>query len=164
MSWSFSAVFTKPVLFRISADPKSALENAVRKAMDIEQRQQIKLFRQTTAYWRHKPDFEYKIETMGDVMTLTVYTDDKIYGYINYGTRVRYATMSKDFQSKTNPGSLRSGRGKNPDPVYVSKKVPRAGIQARDFTGQIFDQRMPIFSRRINRAMIAEIKRITGFK
>lgn len=164
MSWSFSAVFTKPALFRISANPSGLLEQAVRRAMDIEARQQTKLFEQTTAYWRHKPQFQYQIETTGDLMTLTVYTNDRIYAFINYGTHVRYATMSQNFLPKTSPGSMRSGRGRDPDPLYVSRKVPRQGIAPRDFTGQIFDKRMPIYSRRISRALIAEVKRITGFK
>ena len=157
MSWHFSVVQTPAALHLFKKPPElqTLVEQAARNALMVEARQQIKLFERTTAYWRHQVDFDWKIESMGDVLQLSVFTDDKIYFFLNYGTSVRYATMSSEFQRKTNPGSLRSNRGRPPfDPLYVSRKRPRRGIEARMWTDQIFDLRRPIFIKNITKAVL----------
>lgn len=157
MTWHFSVVET-PAALHLFMKPDqlyNAVIIAAQKALAVEARQQIRLFQRTTAYWRHKPIFNWDIELLGDTMQLRVYTEDKVYFFLNYGTVVRYATMHPRFRPKTNPGSLRSGRGNPPyDPIYVSRKVPRSGIQARHWTDMIFDQRRPIFIKQITRAVL----------
>lgn len=95
-----------------------------------------KKFDSSVATFAHKPVFEREIKRtgFGNAFTIvgTVSTDDEVYGYLNYGTSVRYATMTKGFASKTKPGriSARAGSGRL---AYVSKRRPRPGIKARNF-------------------------------
>ena len=87
--------------------------------------------------WDHKPVFEKEIETVGGWSSLvkvigTVSTTDDVYGYINNGTSVRYATMTPNFKAKTKPGRLSAGAGAG-GVSYVLRSRPRPGIQARKF-------------------------------
>lgn len=93
------------------------------------------LFEKTVATWTNKPLFTVE-ETRSSVK---VGTDSPIYGYIDKGTRVRRALMSPDWISKTKPNviSSRSGRGKM---LFVSRKLNRPGIQARNFSRIIKDR------------------------
>lgn len=160
MSWHFSVVETPAALHLFKGDMRPRMEQIARNFLEQEANIQIKMFRQTTSYWRHKPVFDYKIEMFGDTMQLSVFTDDEIYFYIDRGTSVRFATMHPDFRSKTTPGSRKSGRGHGPyDPVFVSKKVPRPGIEARHFTDMIFDERRPVFIQRLTRLLLNEARR-----
>jgi hypothetical protein len=57
----------------------------------------------------------------------------KKYKFLDDGTRVRYAHMSKGFVPKTRSGQLNSwvGKGKL---LFINKKRPLPGIKARHFT------------------------------
>lgn len=96
-----------------------------------------------TSTWEHKPRFEFDVirqrpgqgGTYG-LLGVAVSTDDDIYHYLNEGTGVRYATMTKDFQPKTKFRTLDSGVGKG-SLAYVSTKDARAGIQARMWDDEI---------------------------
>lgn len=55
------------------------------------------------------------------------------YRWLDEGTRVRYATMTKGFVPKTRAGELHSWAGKG-KMLFVSRKHPRPGIKARKFT------------------------------
>jgi hypothetical protein len=64
--------------------------------------------------------------------------DDGSKGYskwmwLDEGTKVRYATMTKGFVPKTRVGQLNSWVGKV-KLLFISKKRPRPGIKARKFT------------------------------
>ena len=102
--------------------------------------------------WTHKPQFEQMIGLDSEAATVLVGTDDKIYKFIDEGTRVRYATLSKDWQSKTKPGIIGSGPGRG-RVLFVSKKRPRPGIEARRFTQIIQRQRKRPFQRSMIKAM-----------
>jgi len=95
-----------------------------------------KKFDSSVATFAHKPAFERSVSTASSASVAnivgSVSTDDTVYGFLNYGTSVRYATMTKGFVAKTKPGriSARAGSGRM---AYVSKKKPRPGIKARNF-------------------------------
>jgi hypothetical protein len=57
----------------------------------------------------------------------------KKFMWLDEGTRVRYAVMSKGFIPKTRTGQLNSWAGKG-KMLFVSKKHPMPGIKARKFT------------------------------
>lgn len=61
-----------------------------------------------------------------------VYILDPIYTYINDGTPVRRALLSKDWKSKTKVRTIQSGPGSG-KVLMVSKKFNFKGIQARQF-------------------------------
>jgi hypothetical protein len=90
----------------------------------------------TVETWQHIPKFERIVEVTGDTVTVLVGTDDPIYKYIDLGTRVRYATMTPGFVAKTRPGILGSRAGKG-GVLFISKKHPKPGIEARRFTETI---------------------------
>ena len=60
--------------------------------------------------------------------------------WLDKGTKVRYATMTSDFKRKTAPRRLTSTAGTSPSRdgvAIVSKKYPRPGIQARQWSSII---------------------------
>lgn len=93
-------------------------------------------FKRTVATWKDKPKFNTVIKTgaAGGGVTITI-TPDPVtpYLFVDEGTKVRYATMSPDWKSKTEPNVVQAfpGKGKK---LFVSKKHPRPGIKARNFT------------------------------
>ena len=93
-------------------------------------------YQRTVETWIDRPKFTKEVEIHGDTITMQVGTEDRIYLFIDKGTKVRYATMSPDFKAKTRPGILGSGRGAG-GVLFVSKKHPRPGIEARRFSDTI---------------------------
>jgi hypothetical protein len=107
-------------------------------AKDLANRMWLDMIR-VTQNWQHRVKFDKVVEIKGDVVTVLVGTDDKIYKFLDRGTRVRYATMSLDFQPKTHIGVLGSGKGAG-GLLFVSKKHPRPGIKARRYTETITEK------------------------
>lgn len=109
-------------------------EELLAAAKEIE-KQAMEDFKRTTATWKHKPKFSAKIDSGASVggVRIQIATDDPAYNYIDKGTKVRYATMSNDWKSKTEPDVIQSfpGQGRK---LFVNKKYPRPGIKARNFT------------------------------
>lgn len=85
-------------------------------------------------------------------IAISVTTEDKRYLFVDEGTRVRYATMSPDFQAKTKVNSLiaRRGRGRM---LFVNKRRPRPGIKARNFTKLVHKKWQPEFRAAMDRAL-----------
>lgn len=85
-----------------------------------------------TKSWETPVTFNMDINVHGDSFYLSVWTDNEIFRFVNDGTSIRYATMTPDFIPKTTPGRLFStpGRGGR---AYINRKIPRAGIAARNF-------------------------------
>lgn len=63
------------------------------------------------------------------VLTGTSYAKLK-YRWVSGGTTRRYATMTENWESKTSPGSIESGKGAG-WVMYVDKKDPKPGIEPR---------------------------------
>ncbi len=103
----------------------------------------------TTQTWHDRPEFGID-KSEGRRL---VATDNEIYGYLDRGTSVRYATMSQDFAPKTRTGFIGSNAGRG-GVVRVSRLHPRPGIQARNFAAAIqkkWDAQMQtIFQRAID--------------
>ena len=131
------------------------------KLMDLVEKD----FEASVSTFSSKPNFERKVgvEGVGNVKVIgSVWTTDEIYGYLNDGTGVRYATMTSDFLAKTRPGRLaaRGGRG---GVAYVSRKRPRPGIKARKWDIIIAENRERNMSTAFDRAIKKSI-RISGHK
>lgn len=92
-------------------------------------------FKRTVQTWKDKPKFSSRVDQGAAVggVRFQIGTDDVIYGFIDEGTKVRYATMSKDWVSKTEPGVIQAFHGAGRK-LFVNKKYPRPGIKARKFT------------------------------
>jgi hypothetical protein len=90
----------------------------------------LPLFEKTVRTWQHQPRFAARKAYHGYGITVE---PEYPFEWINRGTRVRYATMSKDWKSKTKLGVIASYNGAG-RMLFVSRKHPRPGIQARNFT------------------------------
>jgi hypothetical protein len=86
----------------------------------------------TTQTWKSRSEF--KIDKSEGKRVVS--TDDPIYGYLDRGTSVRYATMSDNFSPKTRMGFIGSNAGRG-GVVRVSRLHPRPGIEARKFAETI---------------------------
>ena len=80
-------------------------------------------------------EFRVKFSRRSDRVSGEVSTDNEIYGYLNFGTSVRYAVMTPDFVSKTRKGVIPSRRGRGG--FSHLSPIPRDGIEAREFDKQI---------------------------
>lgn len=122
----------------------SATKNAVMRELERGMQDFVDLvykdFRKTVSTWRGKPNFEKNVKAKSNSIEGEVKTDNEIYLYVSGGTRVRYATMSRDWKSKTRPGSLQSGSGRG-RVLFVDRRYPRPGIEARKFDEQIANLR-----------------------
>ena len=146
-----------PIVIETKAiKPKKMRIDAIRieleKAVTWEGDAIRKGYEKTTRTWRHKPTFEVIPEVTNDRVEVLVGTDDKIYKFIDEGTKVRYATMSPDWISKTTPRVIGSGAGRG-RVLFVRKDRPRPGIEAREFSKIIEKQRKKPFQRAMQEAM-----------
>lgn len=130
-----------------------AAEKQIRKEVDLV----FYDFYLTTETWKNRPKFEKEIVVTGDGVTGKVWTNNKIYGYINYGTKVRRAVMSRDWKSKTRKGFIGSGQGKG-RVVAISKRITRPGIKAREFDKTIVRRLKKRFVKNLQVAIDNEFK------
>ena len=96
---------------------------------DLVAQEAIPLFQKTTDTWMHKPAFTPQQTARGWMVQVEPAFP---YQWVNKGTRVRYATMSRDWKSKTKPNVISSFRGAG-RMLFVSRKRPHPGIEARNF-------------------------------
>lgn len=140
------------------------------KAAEAEGKEVQKLYGQAVATWQgDKPDFETLIDVTGrDVQVLTGPNGSqealKKFKFLDEGTRIRWALMSRDWKSKTKPGSLRSGRGRGRVVVAGKRHMrrPRPGIKARKWTETIAKRRRRPFTQRMIAAKNRGLKGIYG--
>lgn len=112
-------------------------------------------FERTVKNWGEpKVKFTAKIESGASVggVLLSVTTRDKRFKFLDQGTKVRRAVMSKDWQSKTSPNVILSTPGKG-KVVFISKKISRPGIKARNFSKVIAKSYKPEFKKRIKNCL-----------
>lgn len=120
-------------------------------------------YKRTTQTWEGaKPNFGLLISLAGDGPTILVEAQggkgaDK-WNWLDKGTAVRYATMSSNWRSKTTPNTLRSVRGRGVM-LFVSKKHPRPGIKARNWTVIIVRMWTPRFKRDMEDALRRAVRK-----
>ena len=151
--------------------PKALNANAMRSVLLTGMRKmapQIKKeFESTTKTWKHKPRFEWVVNTKPSGPEILVGTDDEIYRYVNEGTRPhdiwagaytgksdkKTLAFPSAFTPKTTPGSLKSGPGSSGGDTVFTPMVHHPGTKARDFTGQIKKIWAPRFKREMEAVM-----------
>lgn len=156
--WQFKVV--KPKQLSIGAVRANILN-----ALKDEGKHAVSLLNQTIENWQDPPRMTSEIGYKGgDVAMIAGPTGGmeavKKWHYLNSGTRIRYAVMSRDWQSKTHPGSLRSGRGQGRVVARGRKQVPRPmpGIEARGWTSTINKMMRKGFHRKIQQAVTRGIR------
>ena len=95
-------------------------------------------FEKTVSTWNDKPTFLIN-KSGSPPFSRVVSAKHKVYFFVSEGTRVRYATMTPNFQAKTAPGRFQAGAGAG-GVAYISKKRPRPGIKARKFDKQLMER------------------------
>ncbi len=116
-------------------------------------------FKKTIETWQgDKPKFDSAISLKQPGPTLIVDASGgpekgvKKWNWLNKGTPVRRALMSKDWKSKTRPGLIGSGAGRG-RMLFVSRKLKRPGIKARGWTAALEKKWAPKFRKRMEEAM-----------
>lgn len=158
---------TTTFLFK-SIKPQKLNVDAIRlellNALRAEATEVKKQYRQTVSTWSDPPSFDSAISLSGgdaSVLVGPTGTDRQVkkFLYLDEGTSIRWAVMSRDWRSKTRPGSLNSGPGAGHVVIAGRRAMqsrniqPRPGIQARNFSGTIAERRRRPFQRSMVKAM-----------
>jgi len=124
-------------------------------------------FAKTTATWEHKVEFQVIVSLTGPGPVVLVGTDDKVYRYVNEGTRphliwagyytgkspARALVFRGTFRPKTRPRVLESGAGFKGGELMVRPYVQHPGNAAREFDVMIQERWESAFKRRMEGAM-----------
>jgi len=105
-----------------------------------------------TSTWKHQPRFSVNKKH------LDITTSSKRFHWVNHGTSVRYARLSKNWESKSTPGSLKAGYGAGRVLKRVHKPYP--GIKPRDFGRTSAEKRAPQIPRIFTKHIVARAARI----
>jgi hypothetical protein len=123
--------------------------------LNAEGRHAVGLLNLTVATWEHeRPTMDTEMSFAGgDVILLAGPTGNDMgvrkWEWLDKGTRVRYATMSTDWQSKTRIRQLKSGQGKGHVVARGRRAGAHKGIQARMWSEVITKMMSPRFKRNI---------------
>ena len=128
---------------RFNREVKGALDHAGNIIRDD--------FKATTGTWRSRPRF-LKIgpRRTGDVLAVDVFTDNKIYLFLDKGTRKNYPIpkggpgflrFQSGYRAKTRVGVIGSRGGGASGPFVTARRVIHPGIQARNFSKTIAKRR-----------------------
>lgn len=149
----------KPILPKKFKATPEELAKAIEETIDEADKQ----FARTYRTWEHQPTFEKEMkvsdkEIEGSVLTSGDGSSDNPYPFVEKGTRVRYARMSQDFVSKTQPGLISSRRGRG-GAIRVDKSKPLPGIEARGWEERIAKIQKLRLKTRLNKAMGRYVKK-----
>ena len=126
-------------------------------------------FEKTVKAWSRKPKFEKIVSVDPDVEVL-VGTDNKVYGYVNDGTRPHLIFPKKakalsfrwggkgSYRPKTKPRFIGSVPGGPTGPKVVRPYVQHPGTKAREFDKTIEKKWRSAFKRRMEKAMRSAAK------
>lgn len=101
------------------------------------------LFNKFTSTWKHKPKWTKKVKSSRSQIAGFLTTRSKPFVYVEMGTKIRRAAMSRDFQAKTKVFRLSSGPGRGGKVGML--KSPQSGIKARDARVVIAKMRGKVF-------------------
>ena len=104
-------------------------------------------FQDTVKTWNNQPVFTRTVSSSTNKIVGEVYTSNKIYGYVNNGTKahfiapknVRALRFRSRYTAKTSPGRIFAKNGGASGNFVFSKGHMVKGIQARKFDKQIAD-------------------------
>lgn len=107
--------------------------------------------------WQHKPTFkeefdESKKEMAGSALTSGEGSSQNPYPFITKGTSVRFARMTDNFSPKTTKRTIGSSSGKG-GVLYIDKRRPLPGIEAREFEEEIAKREQPKFRKRMEKSI-----------
>jgi len=152
-------VTLKPILPKKFKATPEELTKAIEETIDEADKQ----FARTYRTFEHKPTFEKEMkvsdkEIEGSVLTSGDGSRDNPYPFVAKGTRVRYARMSPDFVSKTQPGLISSRRGRG-GAIRVDRNKPLPGIEDRRWEEDIARIQKKRLNTRLNKALGRYVKK-----
>jgi hypothetical protein len=135
------------------------LAKAIEETLDDADKQFAKTYRT----WTRKPKFTKWMNANSDFIAGTITTpgegsSENPYPFVERGTKVRYARMTNNFISKTQPGLISSRRGRG-GVLRVDKTKPLPGIKARGWEEKIKKSQEPKLKKRINKALGRYVKK-----
>jgi len=152
---TFKAIRPKSGLFKSAAkDILNTVSDAVGDFADDELTDD---FNETQKTFKNKFEVETRDKSNRSRILYEALIDNKIYFFLSFGTSVRYATMSQDWRSKTQPGRFGAGPGRG-RALFVNKRRPRPGIKARKFDDQIVKREQRPFERIVQEAIDAGVR------
>lgn len=119
-------------------------------------------FEKTVATWKNKPKFDTKIVARNQEVSITVSTDDEIYGYVDQGTKAHIIRPRKRgyplrfnsrFKAKTKPHFIGSSNGASNPPIIRAMEVHHPGTDAREFSHDLQAKYQPILAKRMQQAI-----------
>lgn len=133
------------------------LDKIIQQELAKEKKAVLREYQITVRTWNKKPDFKADEDSDG----VTVGTDDKIYGYVDDGTKPHVIKARRaptlrfyagGFVSKTVPGRLnpRAGRSANQN-LRRPLMVNHPGFAGREFTKQILERSRARFARNLQK-------------
>jgi hypothetical protein len=144
----------KPILpKKYNHDPK-LLAVAIEETIDEADKQFARTYR--TFSEDHKPKFDKEVkvtesEIYGATLTSGDGSSDNPYPFLARGTKVRYARMTPNFISKTQPGVINSRRGRGGFLTMTARPLP--GIESRRWEEDVARIQGPRLNSRLNKAM-----------
>lgn len=130
----------------------------------------LKDFEKTTATWKHDVKFKDAISVKADEVSATVSTNDKIYGYVNYGTRPhpipkrrlpkgKFLAFRGKYRAKTQPHFIGSRSGGASGKMQFAKQVQHPGTEGREFARDIQAKYQPKLKKEIEQAIARAAKK-----
>jgi len=131
---------------------RAKLLNAVKWIND----EQLKLINQYLWTWQHRGDIQVtnKYGYKGGDAFAAIYIDDSVgkrpgaFWFVENGTSVRHAIMTKDFVAKTSPRRIQSGHGRG-GVARVSKNYKGRGIEGRHVLVEISKILLPSMTKKV---------------
>ncbi len=105
------------------------ITDAADKTVDDLAQYAVSDLEKTRGNWHHEVNFVVTRPVKG---ARQIKTSDRVWWYLNKGTSVRRALLSRDWQSKTKPNWLGSGSGSG-RVILISKRFNFPGIKARNW-------------------------------
>lgn len=126
----------------------------------------LKDYEKTVRTWDHKVDFKGVVNDKPAEISVSVSTQDKIYGYVDKGTKPHIIRAKRSprlffkskYKSKTTPHVIGSHRGGASGDTVVAKAVHHPGTDAREFTHDLQAKYQPKLKREMEKAIAKAAK------
>lgn len=144
-------------------NPSKSIRTHIQKAMNDTLATMQKDFQRTTRTWKTSVIFViHKTTANGDTLRGSVGTDNKIYGYVNDGTRAhiirpkraRALRFQTGYRAKTKYRVLSSSSGGAYGAVAYAQIVHHPGTKPREFDITIADMRQSDFEKAVAQAIV----------
>lgn len=143
----------------------------IKKAGDREAKIIEGMYKNTVATWKDKPRFVRDVQVKLNKVSIVVrpdarYNASKVFGYLDLGTKTRWALMSSDFAPKTRVRVIgsRQGSGKvvlRGRSAMLARGIgARRGITARKFSNEIAKRRRKYWHSNMNKAMAKAARQV----